>query len=509
MPPVVELQQVRGGGLRGVDLRVEPGERVGVVGLAGSGASSVVPLVVGTAEPDAGRVVREGRDVTGRPVGDRPGGLGWVGRAPHPFSGLSVYENVLVAALANRRWRRRFAEAHARRAVLRLGLADLADVAADELDAEGRCRLEVARVVTAPRRMVAVDHLAEGLQPGVRAELALALAEVAAAGAAVLWADAADQPPPGVDRLVVLAQGRVVADGPRHEVLAGDELRGLALRPEGPASRHRAPVPSARPVLVLEGWRWDGGSPGAGADLVLGEGELVLASSALAARPRGLVRSLAGLEHGEGGLDLDGADLASRRARTRAAQGLGFVPRSGGVDPASTVADHLALGRGTGRRGPWTSSALLTVMPELAPLRDEAVGELVALERRLASIARALAGNPIVLVVEDPLADLDERAGAVVADALAEVSRRTPVLVSGPAGGPLARRASRVVDLDATPTGGPPTPTAAAGSEPTAAYPTGPHEAAPGGAGGPSGGAGSEPTAGGGQSSATGPEPAP
>lgn len=478
MPAAVELQQVRGGGLRSVDLRVEAGERVGVLGLPGSGASFVAPLAAGTVEPDAGRVVREGRDVTTRPIGDRPGGLGWVSRHPEPFSSLSVFENVLVAALANRRWRRRFAEAHARRAVERVGLAPVADLGAHQLDAEGRCRLEVARVITAPRRLLLVDHLGEGLGPAVRVELADALAEVAAAGAALLWVDGVDRPPAGVDRLVVLAQGRIVAEGARHDVLAGADLHSLVRRAEAPL-RTTGPPPGVEPLLEVGGWRWAGGpdGDGAGIDLVLGRAELALAGSASPTRASGFLRSLVGLEPGEGGLHLDGADLAKRRTRARVGGGLGFVPATGGLDPASTVADHLALGRAGGRRGPWGTGELLRLLPELAPRRGERVGDLIALESRLTSIGRALAGNPRVLLVEEPLADLDAAAAVVVTDALAAATRHTAVLVAGARFGPLLAKASRTVDLDAS--GGNPAPAPAAPSGPGPGAVSPPGEGAP------------------------------
>lgn len=451
MPSVAELQQVRGGGLRGVDLRVEPGEKVGVIGPPGSGAAAVVPLVAGTAEPDAGRVVREGRDVTGRSMDDRPGGLGWVSRAPEPFASLTVYENVLVAALANRRWRQRLADAHARRALLRLGLAGVADLPAAQLDLEHRWRLEVARVVAAPRRLVLVDHLAEMLSPAVRAELAAALADATVEDHALLWADAVDHPPPGVDRLVLLDQGRVVADGPRHEVVASQDLRSLQPRPSLAAPAPRPPPADREVLLEVAAWRWPGSTgPGrAPADLVVAHHELVLVTSLATHRADALLRSLAGLEAGEGGLRLRGAQLDLRRTRSRVVRGLGFAPSTGGIDPHATVSELFAVGRAGGRRGPWSSSALFALFPELVPLRDERVGDLAPLECRLAALGRALAGNPLVLLVESPTAELGERAAVVVADALAAVSGHTAVLVSGPRTGAVAGRATRLVDLDA------------------------------------------------------------
>ncbi len=461
MTPVVELQQVRGGGLRGVDLRVDPGERVGIVGSDGSGGAIVAPLVVGTALADGGRVVRAGRDVTVRPVGDRPGGLGWVSREPRPFPGLTAYENVLTAALANRRWRRRLAEIHARRALVRLGLVGVADQLVARLDDDALCRLEVARVVVAPRQLLVVDHLAEGLGDALRAELAAVLDEVAVAGASLLWVDALDRVPTGVDRLVVLDNGRVVADGDSAVVVVGSELRSLVPRPPAPAT---AVPPSRRaaaePVLEVIGWRWEAVGVGShGFDVTVARDEVVVVTSDVGHRASRFLRSLAGLLPGDGELVVAGADLTDRRPAARASRGLGFVPRTGGLVDTASVADHLALGRSVGRRGPWSASAVLAMLPELVALVDEPLGRLAPLERRLTSLGRALVGNPRALLVEDPTGGLDERAANVVLDALAVVSARVAVLVTEPRGGRVAARAARIVPLegadDATTTAAP------------------------------------------------------
>ena len=120
------------GSLRDLDLVLHAGERVAVVAAAGGGERVLAEVLVGVRQPDRGRVRRSGRDVTA-PRRERGAqrtppavGVAWLSPTPRPFGHLTVYENVLVAAMAARR-RRRVSEAHARRALERTGLIGRAD----------------------------------------------------------------------------------------------------------------------------------------------------------------------------------------------------------------------------------------------------------------------------------------------------------------------------------------------------------------------------------------------
>ena len=86
-----------------LDVRLDEGEALGVVGPNGAGKTTMLHLAAGQLRPDAGRVRLDGRDVTGLPARARCQlGMARTYQVPQPFSGMTVYENVLVGATFGR-----------------------------------------------------------------------------------------------------------------------------------------------------------------------------------------------------------------------------------------------------------------------------------------------------------------------------------------------------------------------------------------------------------------------
>ena len=224
----LELRQIRSTHLRGLSLTVEPGQRVGLVGPAGAGKSELAAIIAGSTQPREGWVVVDGVDVTHRGPTERAGlGLSCLTQRPDFLPTLTVFEHVLLATKARGRLSRRLALAHASRIVSVSGLVTHADRPAGELDLAGSRRLQVAQILAAPRRLVVVDELSWGIDAPTRHELGTLLMSATREGAAILWLDVPEMPPLPVDRLVVLVEGRLVADGQPARVLAGAELRQL------------------------------------------------------------------------------------------------------------------------------------------------------------------------------------------------------------------------------------------------------------------------------------------
>jgi len=99
---MVEVEGVtkRFGALTVVDdlsFSLADGEALGIVGPNGAGKTTTLNLVAGDLRPTAGRVLFEGRDITGRSADRRCRlGVGRTAQIPRPFEGLTVFENVLV-----------------------------------------------------------------------------------------------------------------------------------------------------------------------------------------------------------------------------------------------------------------------------------------------------------------------------------------------------------------------------------------------------------------------------
>src|SRR5215475_9247454 len=104
MPVLLEARGLRKafGGIAvidGLDLAVRAGETLGILGPNGAGKTTLFNLVSGDLAPDSGRVVLDGRDVTAFASYRRCRmGIGRTYQIPRPFAGMTLYENVLVAA---------------------------------------------------------------------------------------------------------------------------------------------------------------------------------------------------------------------------------------------------------------------------------------------------------------------------------------------------------------------------------------------------------------------------
>ena len=223
--------------LDGVTLELARGEVVGLIGPNGAGKSTLVNLLSGFDLPDAGSVTLEGRDIT-RWSPNRRGhhGLARTFQHSHGFRALSVRENVEVAALGVG-VSPRAATRRADDLLERLALASYARSPAATLAHGDERRLGVARALATEPRFVLLDEPAAGLPE----------AEVPAFAAVVR--SVSDEHEAGVllidhnmalimetcDRIVVLDQGRVLAEGTPGEVRANLDVAAAYLG-EAPVS---------------------------------------------------------------------------------------------------------------------------------------------------------------------------------------------------------------------------------------------------------------------------------
>jgi branched-chain amino acid transport system ATP-binding protein len=167
---LLTLEQVtkRFGGLtavREVSLEVRAGDLLGVIGPNGAGKTTLFNLISGYFRPDEGRVIFDGRDVTGRPAHAIASlGLTRTFQMVKPFGNLSVLDNVMIGALT-RLTSTREARAEAERVIGICGLGPHAAARARALPLGLRKRLEVARALATRPRLLLLDEVMAGLNP--------------------------------------------------------------------------------------------------------------------------------------------------------------------------------------------------------------------------------------------------------------------------------------------------------------------------------------------------------
>lgn len=222
------LRVTRGGKvlLRDADVRADRGEVVGVLGPSGAGKSTLFRALMGELEPDAGSVAFEGEDVSGWPMWRRArAGMGYVPQGPSVLWDLTVRANLetfRAVALGD--------PSGAEDAARNVDLGGRLDVRAGELSAGERRRLELARAITRPPRLLVCDEPFAGVDPKGAARLADLLGGLAKGGVAVLLADHHVAEALRVcTRALLLLDGAVALEASPDEFRAHELVRGRYL----------------------------------------------------------------------------------------------------------------------------------------------------------------------------------------------------------------------------------------------------------------------------------------
>ena len=232
MPPLLELVGIkkRFGQIviaEDLSLAVPEGGAVGLVGPNGAGKTTLFAIVSGDVRPDAGEVRLSGAVINGLDAAARCRlGIGRTYQVPRPFEGMTVFENVLLAAQQGGQSRRRASHELAVSSLERAHLAGEANRRAGSLGLLARKRLELARALATRPRLLLLDEVAGGLTDPEVGELVEVVQAARAEGVAVVWIEHVVRALVAtVDRLLCLAGGAVIGDGMPREVLASAAVR--------------------------------------------------------------------------------------------------------------------------------------------------------------------------------------------------------------------------------------------------------------------------------------------
>jgi branched-chain amino acid transport system ATP-binding protein len=212
----------RFGGLqavRGLDVRVEAGEIVGLIGPNGAGKTTVFHLIAGFHPPTSGEIRFKGVSIVGlKPHAICRRGLARTFQIVQPFAGLSALDNVMIGAF-NRHRDVAAARQRALEIVEFVGLAARRDVPAHSLTLSDRKRLEMARGLATGPELLLLDEVMSGLNPTEIEEIIGLIRRVHARGVSLLIIEHVMQAIMALShRLVVLHHGEKLAEGPPAEV---------------------------------------------------------------------------------------------------------------------------------------------------------------------------------------------------------------------------------------------------------------------------------------------------
>ncbi|MEW9835044.1 type I secretion system permease/ATPase [Mesorhizobium marinum] len=223
--------------LDGLSLRIAPGERVGVIGRVASGKSTLGKLLCGLYAPQQGAVLVDGTDIRHRWMADLRKAVAYVGQDPDLFAG-TLKENVLFG--------RRADDVAFEEAAVATGIAAIAQASplgyALQVGERGRAvsggqrqAVAIARALVGNPRVLVLDEPTSAMDNLTEAAFIRSFRNWLKPDVTLILATHRVSMLELVDRLVVLEDGRVVADGPKDKVLASLVKRRIVGREQGGA----------------------------------------------------------------------------------------------------------------------------------------------------------------------------------------------------------------------------------------------------------------------------------
>ncbi|MFZ5865997.1 MAG: ABC transporter ATP-binding protein [Thermodesulfobacteriota bacterium] len=225
MAPLLEVRNVtcRFGALEAlseVEFHLREGEILGIIGPNGAGKTTLFNVITGSIGPSSGEVIFEGRKITGKkPYRICRLGIARTSQIARPFPGLTVLENVLIAAAYGKGLSLERARSEAREILTSVGLGAVADVTPTAISLASRRRLELARALATGPRVLLLDENMAGLTSGEIEDMLELLKGLRDRGISLVVVEHIIKAVMGIsDRIIVLDHGHKIAEGKPQEV---------------------------------------------------------------------------------------------------------------------------------------------------------------------------------------------------------------------------------------------------------------------------------------------------
>jgi branched-chain amino acid transport system ATP-binding protein len=236
VPALIRLDHVSKsfGALKVIDdlsFDLAEGEALGIIGPNGAGKTTLFNLIAGDLSPSAGSVFLAEHDITALPAYARCRlGVGRSYQIPHPFSGMTVFENLLVAAAFGAELPEAACYPHCVETLARTGLLGKANLPAGRLTLLERKRLELARALATRPKVLLLDEIAGGLTDSECQELVGTIKELHAGGVSIIWIEhIVHALVAAVQRLLVINFGQRIAEGDPAGVMKNPAVQEVYL----------------------------------------------------------------------------------------------------------------------------------------------------------------------------------------------------------------------------------------------------------------------------------------
>jgi branched-chain amino acid transport system ATP-binding protein len=209
-----------------ISFEVPAGKALAVLGPNGAGKSTLLSMISGAEKVDGGQLLYDGTDITAEPAAARSArGVARTFQIPRPFTGMTVFENALVAASFGGQQRRQHAYDRAYSAVEMSGMLRLADQRAGSLRLLDRKRLELARALATDPKLILLDEIAGGLSEHELPQLIDVLLALKSDGVTIVWIEHVVHALRDIaDSAMCLAGGSIIARGDIRQVMADPKV---------------------------------------------------------------------------------------------------------------------------------------------------------------------------------------------------------------------------------------------------------------------------------------------
>jgi len=427
-----------------VDFSMRRGEVHALMGENGAGKSTLIKVLTGVYSRDAGEIVFDGRRFSCRsPTEAQEHGISSIYQEVNLIPYLSVAENIFLGRQPRRLGRIDWRAIHVRAEKL-LRTFDLA------IDVERplasypvaiQQMVAIARAVDISAKLIIMDEPTSSLDEGEVAKLFETIRKLRSGGVSILFiTHFLDQAFAISDRMTVLRNGKLVgvfetAGLPRLELIA----HMLGKDPEAVAELEREKVShrggvAGEPFFEARGLGQEGSIEPF--DLEVREGEVVGLAGLLGSGRTELVRLLFGIDKPSSGeVRIDGKRVSLRSPRAAMKRGIGFCPedrKTDGIIPDLSVRENIILavqrrlsrlGRVSRRKQREIAEKFIKLLGIVASSLEQTARTLSGGNQQKVILARWLAAQPRLLILDEPTRGIDVGAKAEIEELVESLSR--------------------------------------------------------------------------------------
>ncbi|USQ79166.1 sugar ABC transporter ATP-binding protein [Ornithinimicrobium faecis] len=406
--------------LKGVDIDVQAGEIHALVGGNGAGKSTLMKALTGVVTPDAGRIVIGGSEVRNlNPRTAHANAVYMVPQEPQLFPNLTVFENVTLSLAVP------LSRAEVKAAIQALGHAIDLDARAHELSISDQQLIEIVRGVLRKARLLIVDEPTGALTAREADQLFERLRALAASGVGIFYVTHRMSEIFALcDRVTVLRDGAMVLQKATADTSVEELVSTMVPESEQVSREEQGQVARAvdgPPALSLQGFTGQGFTD---VTLDVFPGEVLGIAGVVGAGRTELAETVFGLRPGTGDVTLLGERYQHRSPKRSLTRGLSYVAEdrhAHGVFLLGTITENCSstvlsrvtsLGLLNSKRERQVASRLTTQLAVQKGSAERRVGNLSGGNQQKVSLAKSLAPEPRVIILDEPSRGVDVGARA-------------------------------------------------------------------------------------------------